>query len=481
MRKVLLVPLDSRPCNTTWVQKFAKRGNLDLVMYPKELCGDLFEKANTEHVFSWIDENIAKTDYLILSLDMLCSGGLVPSRLGEFDIAKAKELINKFRIYKEKNPNLKIYGFDTLMRTTITSYNYQSAKLWAQINKYSKLKGELHIKYNQETEEELNALINEIDSNDLNKFLKTREKKHEMNLYYIDLVINNIFDYLLILQEDSQGNGIQLLEQKIILDKIQNNNLSNKVKLYNGTDEGASVLLAKVLVQTYNIIPNVYIHLPYKDTLDKIYCFEDRHFRENLNNMFDVIGINQTNIDNSDYILSIFAEKEIMNLDLDKYTSFELNKTNEYNKYIKELNYFINEKNNVALLDLTFPNGGSFELLSDINYKKLKGYSAWNTPSNSLGTLLCDMVCYLINENDNTFTKERILDDCIYQYIVRRRVNEILIDRNINIFNLGEHGKMAIDLIKKEFDKYTNMVDIKSCNIYLPWNRTFEIEIDVKE
>src|SRR5690554_5546823 len=247
MKKILYIPLDSRPCNTTWVKKFAKRVNLDLIKYPQEKFGNLFEKANITDIFDWIELNNDGVDYMILSLDMLCSGGLVPSRLGQFDIETVKSMFERLRLYKIKNPKLKIYGFDTLMRTSVTSYNFESAKLWNQINLYSKLKGELHIKYDENKENELNELINKIDSKGLNTFLKTREKKHEMNLFYINLVNENILDYLIILQEDSQGNGIQLLEQKIIEDKIKDFNLDNKVKLYNGTDEGASVLLAKII------------------------------------------------------------------------------------------------------------------------------------------------------------------------------------------------------------------------------------------
>lgn len=480
MKKILYIPLDSRPCNTTWVKKFAKRVNLDLIKYPQEKCGNLFEKANITDIFDWIELNNDGVDYMILSLDMLCSGGLVPSRLGQFDIETVKSMFERLRLYKIKNPKLKIYGFDTLMRTSVTSYNFESAKLWNQINMYSKLKGELHIKYDENKENELNQLINKIDSKGLNTFLKTREKKHEMNLFYINLVNENILDYLIILQEDSQGNGIQLLEQKIIEDKIKDFNLDNKVKLYNGTDEGASVLLAKIIIEINNLKPNIFVHVPNPNILDRIYQFEDRHFRENLNNMFNVIGLNHSEVEKSDYILSIYSGNEVIDLNLNEYKSVDLNIDYEYIKYTNDLNFYLNNFPKVSLLDLTFPNGGSLELLEDLNYKKLKGYSAWNTPSNSLGTLLCDMVCYLVNNDDDNFTKERILDDCIYQYVVRRKVNQKLLKENIDIFYLGEHGDKAIKMIREEFLNYKNFLDIKSFNIHLPWNRTFEIEIDLE-
>ena len=63
---------------------------------------------------------------------------------------------------------------------------------------------------------------------------------------------------------------------------------------------------------------------------------------------------------------------------------------------------------NVVLVDLLFPNGGSYELLQDIKYNLLAAYSAWNTASNSLGSALCEIAAVIVckdkyNENNQKF------------------------------------------------------------------------------
>ena len=66
MIKVGLIPLDSRPCNTIWIDSLTKIANLELLMYPRSECGTLFKGANIDKIIDWLNQNAHLMDYLII-------------------------------------------------------------------------------------------------------------------------------------------------------------------------------------------------------------------------------------------------------------------------------------------------------------------------------------------------------------------------------------------------------------------------------
>ena len=70
--------------------------------------------------------------------------------------------------------------------------------------------------------------------------------------------------------------------------------------------------------------------------------------------------------------------------------------------------------------------------------------------------------------------------DCIYQYFVRRKVNEVLLAQEINIHDLQDNYDYALNLVKEQLKKYEHVIDNQEYDIVLPWKRMFEVEIIIK-
>jgi len=483
LKKITVIPLDSRPCNTSWLEKLVNT-EVELVVYPKELCGNLINGASIDSMINFLDHHIMTTDYLIISADGLCSGGLVQARLGNIDLNEVLEKISILNKYKQKNKNLQIYLFDTIMRTSITAYDEESEFYWSKMNEYSKLLGLVYFLNKEEDKEKLQELKNSIPKKIIETYHRAREVKHNLNKHFIELASKKIIDYMILLQEDSMPNGVQKIEQIKLLDLINEYNIADKVKFYNGTDEGAVVLIGKILLEEIDKKPKVYIHLPNPLAINKVMPFEDLLLSENIINMFDTIGLIKTeNYREADFILSIYLETNDYNLSINTTEEIKPKKNKEYLQYIKELNEFIAQNKRVAFVDLLFPNGGSIDLLKDINFLGLSVYSAWNTASNCLGSCLCEIASIYSNPTSTTkkFMIERLLDDCIYQYIVRRIINSKYISKGYNIHNLGDNTQIVLDDIKSEMEKYSPLIGEFKYNIILPWNRTFEIDIEVED
>ena len=79
MRKIVYLPLDERPCNALFVPKLFNGENLNIVIPPK--MGFKKTPARWEDISAFLIKECADADGLVLSMDMLLYGGLIPSRL----------------------------------------------------------------------------------------------------------------------------------------------------------------------------------------------------------------------------------------------------------------------------------------------------------------------------------------------------------------------------------------------------------------
>lgn len=483
MIKVGIVPLDSRPCNTSWLLKLGMAANYQMIMYPQEKCGNLHYGANIYDMVEWINSQAENLDYLIISGDGFAFGGLIQAREAKINLEEIIPLLGILRKVKSNYPKLKIYLFDTIMRTSISATNVETGKYWSLMNQYSRALGRYYFLKESNDLNIIQDLETKIPKNIIDTYLLAREKKLQITLFYIQLLKENVIDEMIILQEDSMPYGIQKKDQEFLEKEVKKLGLVNKICFYNGTDEGGVVLLAKIMIENSGNDYNVYLHLPKEEILNKCCLFEDRPLKENIEKMCKTIGLNITeNLENSNIVLAIFARKDNIDLNLDQFEEVKVAKDLIYNDYIKDLNNLINEYP-VTFVDLYFPNGGSFEILKDVNYHKLVNYSAWNTASNSLGSALCATCAYLVGASKDmldNFKYERIMDDCIYQYIARRKVNSILWNDKINIYDLNNYGEDTLKKIKEVMHQYDSVIDNRKYNVYLPWNRTFEIEIEMK-
>ncbi len=482
--KITVIPLDSRPCNTEWISDYAKMANIELSMYPTSLCGNLHVPANIKQMTEWLDKEVMDTDYLILSADGFCSGGLVQSRSAKFSLTDVKQKLVILKRFKTRYSKLKIMVFDTLMRTSITSFDPESEYYWGKMNEYSRLVGRLHFFQDTADSEKMKLLETEIPQTIIQTYLDARSKKHQLNLHFLSLLAKKVIDYLLILQEDAMPYGMQQIEQQILLKQITKLKIADRVKFYNGTDEGGVVLLAKVILEIFHRKPLLYIHVPQEAIMGKIMPFEDRPLQENLNLMLDTIGFLTTDtLEDADFVLSIYSE--IARYDLEVNTTKQIlpQKDGIYEQYIQELNTFIATGKNVAFVDLLFPNGGSIDLLKDIHFEGLRAYSAWNTASNSFGSCLCEIAVLCTNKiaDSKKMLYQHIIDDCVYQYIVRRRINQKYLAEGKNIYDLSTSSAYVLTDIIEQMKQETMFLGDVLYKLYLPWNRTFEIGIEMEE
>lgn len=77
---IAFIPIDNRPvCYTLAQQIAAIDRDLALFLPPREMLGDLNRSADINGIFSWL-KKLENIDSIVVSLDTIAYGGLIPSR-----------------------------------------------------------------------------------------------------------------------------------------------------------------------------------------------------------------------------------------------------------------------------------------------------------------------------------------------------------------------------------------------------------------
>jgi len=480
--KICVLPLDSRPCSYDFVEILAKIKGVECMLPPLDIMDSFRRPSDFSKISHWL--STVDCDTLIVPIDQLLYGSLLASRQSGVTLQEALERLKTLENLKHEKPNLRIFASNVLMRTTVSTLSLESTVWWDAVSRYAKL---THLIALDESSSKLKELLKEVEveipAAVLGEFLAVRERNHEINKACIDLVAGEVIDFLLILQEDCSEFGMHRAEQKRLLELIEKHKLQNKVVLHNGTDEATTELLARAISSTP--MP-VRIEWLGKDP-EFIALFEDRPFVDNLKSHLNVVNLRED--ETSDVILFIYlpkdGQKDFCATDLKPPVSgysFE-----ELASFAKRIADAVTKGEKCYLLDVAYANGGDPELLKSlakyIDISKLYGYSAWNTASNATGTILSQIVLSAgeNSEENKRFTYSRILDDVIYQAIIRKRLNQKLIERGLDPYNITD-VKIAETLLQAERVVVKPLVNelmpdvADDFGFSLRWLRTFEIE-----
>lgn len=381
--KLMLVPLDDRPANIYFPEHVAKSANIDLLIPPKEMIGYYTEPGRGHEISEWINQNGEDVDGFVISISMLAYGGLIASRTGEQTQEAALENIEVIKQLKNKYPNKPIYVYDTIQRLAVTSSNEDYAEYYNLIREWAILYDKVHNFPEFESERErLESLEEQIPEEVLDDYLHARERNHEVNKLLIDLTEEEYIDYLILAQDDADPYGLHRLESEILVNKIKENNLSNKVSLFPGADEVDVVLVARFASQLYDESPVFYIEYGGKHGSQWIAPFEDQSFDINVYEHIISAGGRVTDNEEEADIHILFNTPEAK----------EGQHEAELEDLINRINYLLENNKQVSIGDVLIVNKADElfvnKLASESQIHKLLSYSGWNTAGNALGIVV---------------------------------------------------------------------------------------------
>ena len=441
--KICFVPIDNRPVCYNLAKDIASIDeDIELFLPPREFLGDLTKTADIDGLMLWL-EKIPQCDAIVLSLDTLAYGGLIPSRRGKESFDEIKYRIETLKAILEYK-HAKIHAFSSIMRISNNNYNEEEKEYWKDY-------GKKIFEYSYNSHKFGHADLSEIPHDILEDYLNTRKRNFEINKIYLEWQKEGFFDTLVFSKDDCAEFGLNVKEAKEL------ESLGGFTKT--GADEIPLTLLARAIKKEIK----VFVEYTEPDCKDLISNYEDVSIEKSVLGQLDLGGFKVVNaLNDADLVLIVnnFREKQG-----ELVMGWETN-----GKYQGP---FVPPGKPYAVADVRYANGADNEfvneLLPNIN-NNFYGYAGWNTSANTLGSLLAGVkVKYnAMQYNENAFKKLqmiRFLDDWAYQANVRKQI-----DKPCDIS----------DLMKPYEENLSKILEYKPLHQILydyPWDRKFEVEI----
>ena len=495
MKKIVMLPLDERPCNFDYPQMMPK-ADYCLVLPPKEYMGDKKIPADTARLKRWLLEAVEGADACILSLDTLIYGGIVPSRLHQESLETLLDRSKTVEELRKKNPRMKLYCFQLIMRCPDYSSSDEEPDYYDACGRELHLYGRYtHLdklgKLTEEDKLDFERVKKAIPPNVLSDFLNRRDKNLAVLEHNLTYIKEGIVDYFIVPQDDAAVYGFTSMNQMRIREYLKENSLHLKTAMYPSADDTGLTLLGRAVVQLQGKRPKIYVHYASTKAESVVPWFEDRALAETVKyHILSVGGQQVYSLPEADILLAVnmgsgmwYPEQYgyVQAYDIDRNLA-------EFTAYIR---YALEQGKIVAVGDVSTCNGGDVEFVKLLHAEdlilKVHAYAGWNTSSNTLGTAVCQGVLALLGGDEKgrvSFLLHRYFEDVGYMSYVRKDVTDNFLPAlGLDYFHAdGRCGKVAERVasgiqtyMAENFPLLASYV--KEVKVEMPWRRMFEADV----
>ncbi|MEC0241334.1 DUF4127 family protein [Paenibacillus dokdonensis] len=500
--KIAFIPLDERPCNYEFPYLLAQGTGIHMARPPMEMMGLKKRPGDTNRLWSWLEEQSMDADGAVISLDTLLYGGIIPSRLHALEHPQVAERLQRLRGLKERNPDLKIFAFQLIMRCPQYSIADEEPDYYADWGREIFRKGlishrsKLGIATGEELEE-LSDIERRLPAEILEDYMHRRSVNIGVIRDVLDMIAEGFIDFMIFPQDDSAPYGHTAKDQQKVRAMISELDLELTTYMYPGADEVGCTLLARMINDSKHKVPLVYPRMSAVQGPFVTPLYEDRFFYESLKyQIMAAGGLITSSAEEADLILIVNTPGEtMMEAESQKHAFFSYDVYRNIIELVEYGNYMLRHKGKpVAAADVGYANGADQKLVKLLKQKEmlfdLAGYAGWNTSSNTLGTVIAQSMLYLHYGRTSQhldFLALRYAEDLCYCSVVRMGLNQGEVEAmGLSKFELdghrGEVSRMVRKRLVQELEERINggegRVEITDC--YMPWNRTFEVGLSVR-
>ena len=495
-KKIVLLPLDERPCNALFPQKLLAGSGVRVVT--PACLGNKKQAADVDGLIEFLTRECADADGLILSMDMLLYGGLLPSRLHRMDDRVIAHQLETVGALRRRYPALTIYAFQCIMRCPSYSSDDEEPDYYEQYGEQIHLSGVLKHRHMLGLcdEEELSEVCEKIPPEALKDYLDRRAFNLKYNKLTLELVKEGAIDFLVVPQDDSAPYGYTAMDQQQVRDEIRRLRLQTKALMYPGADEVGLTLLSRMLLHFAGRTPGVYLKYAAHDAPRTVPLYEDRTLGETVKYHLMAAGCRTADRQSeADFVLALSAPAGQMRESvLQPVTDAGYCVERNLAEFVSCIRDHVLSGGMVSVCDNAYANGADLELVDMLDQlallDKLAGYAGWNTSANSLGTAIAQGVCALLfgmDESRKDFLMLRYMEDAGYCAVVRRYITENCLEKmGMDYFDVkDERGAMSGEVrsrLESFIDRYIPSLKghISLEDVRMPWRRMFETDLTVR-
>ncbi len=484
--KIGVIPLDERPVNTRFPQMIGAIMGLDVALPPPALQSHFRQPADCAALGDWLLQQAPDMDALIVSLEMLVYGGLVPSRISNDTPLDALRRLDTLRELKRRHPALPIYAFGLVTRISKNRASVEEPTYWSasgpELYGYSQ-QYDAHHFGGQPTPSTMP------ESAHLQDMLRRRARNHLINLATLDLLADDIFDLLVISSDDTSEYGFGTREKAWLREWARRRGDDPRLLMYPGADEVGSALLARAALAALGEKTRFFVQYSIPADSERIAPFEDGPVRLTLQRQIRAVGGEQVDqVDHADLLVALNTPAPSGS---DFYNPVQAASDRAYRQaaietFAAQIAGWTAAGKRVIVCDVAYPNGSDPVLIEALQRHvpllSLAAYGAWNTAGNTIGVALAQGIAHMHLVDAaaaQCFLVRRFVEDHCFMHCVRPQL-----DATTTLYSAETEREMTALTargLQAEIDRMPDLHGWRASNVRLPWRRRFEVDFDLEK
>ncbi len=507
--KILFIPHDDRPISFRQTAEIVEQTGAEMILPPEAFLSNTGKPGDPDRLWTWLEKNAHAANSAVISSDSLLYGGLIPSRKHDIPAEVLNSRLENFEKLHRENPNLKIYVFDSLMRTpqTGTRGDVEEPNYYVfygkDIFQYTRLADKREIGYWSQTEEnKFRALEKKIPPQVLSDWFERRAKNISATKKLMEFAGNGTIEYLILGRDDNSPLCQTHRENREILAFAEKINLpKTKFQSLAGIDEFNILLLARAINEKTGENPKVCVVYNLGVGGDTVPAFSDEKISQSIDSAVNIVGGKKVrDPEKADFVLMVNTDEHgktfFIHNEKPAYGAFRpiLNPNESTANFARAVESYVKEGYPVGIADVDFLNGSDNALMEILKKRKLlfkiQSYAGMNTATNSAGFALGTGILAkkMSKSAKRKLLLTRYLDDWIYQANVRTIVGKEILknfgDASL-YYHLGDKIDFAEDrntaLVREYAEKkFPDFNFEKNLIVKNSWNRMFECDIIFK-
>lgn len=460
--RLLLVPPDTRPPTLAFPAALAQAVGWTVCTPPPKALPRLHQPGDFEALRRWLRGHAPQADVLIVSLETLSLGGMIPARRVETPLETVLARLALLRDLKARHPGLTVLAGGVIVRVAHDDDPLEEKDYYglygARLRRYSEAFYRLARHTTPEYERELLDAVAELPHAILENWLGARGRNHRLHLEALELVRGGVIDHLCLTLDDTSVYGLASVDRRALEARTDALSLWNRVDIYPGADEVPGTLLARALqggtptkISAPKLATKVYVRYSGATGASAGLLYEDRPADELVKAHLRAAGCAQVDtLAEADFVLAVntpgvrqagaqpdYADVDTPHRHLPEFVDF--------------VAHCLKAGARVSVADIAYPNGAEarlMALLDRLPLAQLAGVSAWNTAGNTLGSATVLGVAAARVQDPARWAEvrfNRLVDDALYQGVVRAEVHRAMGEPSP--FDLGARRAEAERLI----------------------------------
>ncbi len=430
---LLLIPPDTRPPTLDFPATLARAAGITVFVPPPEALPALNQPGNFSALKAWLIDHAAVADALIVSLETLCLGGMIPARRVGDTLEGARTKLELLRDLKKRHPRLRLLAGGVIVRVAHDNDPFEEKSYYGehgtQLRRYSEAFDRADRYPSPEGEIALARIREALPQSVLEDWLATRWRNHALHLAALELASQGVLEHLCLTLDDTSEYGLASFDRRALEARADTLGVWGQLDIYPGADEVPTTLVARALQR---MPTTVYVRYAGTAGASARLLYEDRCAGELVKAHLRAAGALQVDtLAEAELVLAVNTPGSAQAGSQPDYGTVDTAERHlpEFVDFIKRC---LSQGRRVSVADIAYPNGAELrlmQLLETLPLAELAGFAAWNTAGNSLGSAIAQGLIsgrVLHRERWAEACFGRLVDDYLYQGRVREEVRRAL-------------------------------------------------------